>query len=138
MTITYEWLEITITFNTKCNECGKDVLPGKALWSKSAKAARHLSCDKKIGNQIKTKTRSPMEQNTMRTAFELINRPSEVAELKCFICGKKTGCSECEFLAQCKQRTVSKYCICEECSTQEESFDNYKQSFAAKAMKYLK
>ena len=82
MTITYEWLEITITFNTKCNECGKDVLPGKALWSKSAKAARHLSCDKKIGNQI-NKTPSPMEQNTMRTAFELINRPSEVGELKC-------------------------------------------------------
>jgi hypothetical protein len=29
-------LEITITFNAKCNECGKDVSPGKALWSKSS------------------------------------------------------------------------------------------------------
>ena len=59
MTIT-DWLEITITFNAKCSECGKHVLPGKALWSKSAKATRHLSCDKKIGNQ--TKTPSPMVQ----------------------------------------------------------------------------
>jgi hypothetical protein len=42
MTVT-DWLEITITFNAKCNECGKDVLPGKALWSRSAKAARHIS-----------------------------------------------------------------------------------------------
>jgi hypothetical protein len=46
MTVT-DWLEITITFKDKCNECGKDVLPGKALWSRSAKAAKHLSCGKK-------------------------------------------------------------------------------------------
>ncbi len=48
MTIT-DWLEITITFNAKCSEYGKDVLPGKTLWSKSAKVARHLSYEK-IGN----------------------------------------------------------------------------------------
>lgn len=35
MTIT-DWIEIAITFNTKCNERGKDVLPGKAFWSTSA------------------------------------------------------------------------------------------------------
>jgi hypothetical protein len=135
MTIT-DWLEITITFNSKCNECGKDVLPGKALWSRSAKAARHLSCSKEIGNQIKTS--SPMEQNTMETAFELIKRNSEATELKCFFCGMKTGCNECEYLTEREQRIVSKYCICKECIEQEEAFDNYKQSFAAKIMKYLK
>ena len=132
MTIT-DWLEITITFNAKCNECGKDVLPGKALWSRSAKAARHLSCGKKIGNQVKTS--SPMAQ----TAFELTKRDSVITELKCFICGRKTGCNECEYLTDCEQRTVSKYCICKECNIkQEEAFDNYKQSFVAKTMKYLK
>ena len=130
MTIT-DWLEITITFNAKCNECGKDVLPGKALWSRSAKAARHLSCSKKIGNQVKTSSQ-------MKTAFELTKRDSAVAELKCFICGMKTGCNECEYLTDCEQRTVSKYCICKQCIKQEESFHNYKQSFAAKTMKYLK
>ena len=107
-----------------------------ALWSRSAKAARHLSCGKKIGNQIKTS--SPMEQNTMETAFELIKRNSEVTELKCFVCGMKTGCNECEYLTECEQRMVSKYCICKECSKQEEAFDNYKESFAAKIKKYMK
>jgi hypothetical protein len=131
MTIT-DWLQITITFNAKCNECGKDVLPGKAWWSASAKAARHLSCGK-IDNQIK-KTPSPMAQEA---AVGLAKR-DPVIELKCFVCGKKTGCNECEYLTECEQRTVSKYCICKECIKQEESFDNYKQSFAAKIMKYLK
>jgi hypothetical protein len=136
MTIT-DWLEITITFKAKCNECGKDVLPGKTLWSSSAKASRHLSCDKKISNQ--TKTASPMGQNTTETAFELIKRDLAVIELKCFVCGMKTGCNECEYLTDCEPRTYSKYCICKECSIkQEESFDNYKQSFATKTMKYLK
>jgi hypothetical protein len=129
-----DWLEITITFKAKCNECGKDVLPGKALWSKSTKAARHLSCDK-TGNQIKTS--SPMEQNTMETAFELTKRDLVVTELKCFICGMKTGCNECEYLTECEQRIYSKYCICKECIKQEEAFHNYKKSFAAKTMKYL-
>ncbi len=127
-----DWLEITITFNAKCNECGKDVLPGKALWSSSAKAARHLSCSKS-DNQVKIS--SPMAQNIMETAFELTKRDSVITELKCFICGMKTGCNECEYLTDCEQRTVSKYCICKECIKQEEAFYNYKQSFAAKTMK---
>ena len=135
MTVT-DWLEITITFNAKCSECGKHVLPGKALWSRSAKAARHLSCSKRINNQVKTP--SPMEHNTIETAFELIKRESEVTELKCFVCGMKTGCNECEYLTDCEPMTYSKYCICQECIKQEECFDNYKQSFAAKTMKYLK
>jgi hypothetical protein len=80
-----------------------------------------------------------MVQNIMETAFELIKRDSAVTELKCFICGMKTGCNGCEYLTDCEQRTVSKYCICKECSIkQEESFDSYKQSFAAKTMKHLK
>jgi len=33
-----------------------------------------------------------MTQNIMETAFELIKRDSAVTELKCFICGMKTGC----------------------------------------------
>ncbi len=137
MTQVTDWLEITITFKAKCNECGKDVLPGKALWSRSAKAARHLSCGKKIGNEVQTS--SPTAQNIMETAFELIKQDSVITELKCFICGMKTGCNECEYLTDCEPRTYSKYCICKECSIkQEESFHNYEQSFAAKTMKYLK
>jgi hypothetical protein len=79
-----------------------------------------------------------MTQNIMETAFELVKQDSAVTELKCFSCGMKTGCNECEYLTDCEQRIASKYCICKECIKQEESFDNYKQSFAAKTMKYLK
>jgi len=53
-------------------------------------------------------------------------------ELQCFVCGKKTGCNECEYLAKCEARTFSKYCICKECSKQEDSFHNYQQSIVAK------
>jgi hypothetical protein len=134
MTIT-DWLEITITFNAKCNECGKDVLPGKALWSRSAKAARHLSCDKKIGNQVKTP--SPMAQNIMETAFEIIKRQSAVTELKCFVCGMKTGCNECEYLLIVNKGHIPNIVYARIVSSKE-SFDNYTQSFAAKTMKYLK
>jgi hypothetical protein len=74
---------------------------------------------------------------SMETAVEPV-KWDPVIELKCFVCGMKTGCNECEYLTDCEQRTVSKYCICKECSKQEESFHNYKQSFAAKIMKYLK
>ena len=132
MTIT-DWIEITITFNTKCNECGKDVLPGIAFWSKSAKAARHLSCGKT--NNLVDKDR-PVLQDTIETTLLVKLKP--VAELQCYVCGKKTGCNECEYLPKCEARIVSKYCICKECIKQEESFHNYKQSFAAKIMKFLK
>ena len=87
MTIT-DWIEITITFNTKCNACGKDVLPGKAFWSMSAKAPRHLSCGK---------TKNPVLQDIVETALEFVKR-EPVTELQCFVCGKKTGCNECEYL----------------------------------------
>lgn len=133
MTIT-DWIEITITFNTKCNKCGKDVSPGKAFWSMSAKAARHLSCSK-TNNQIDKG--NPVLQDITKTSLKFVKREL-VAELHCFVCRKKTGYNECEYLTKCEPRTVSKYCICRECSKQEESFHNYKQSFADKIMKFLK
>jgi hypothetical protein len=43
----------------------------------------------------------------METAFELIKRDSVITELKCFVCGMKTGCNECEYLTDCEQRTYS-------------------------------
>jgi hypothetical protein len=86
------------------------------------------------------KTPSPMAQDIAETAVGLVMKqdPIIIIELKCLVCGKKTGCNECEYLTDCEQRAVSKYCICRDCSKQEESFDNCKQSFAAKVMKYLK
>ena len=131
MTIT-DWIEIAITFNTKCNECGKDVLSGKAFWSMSAKAAMHLCCGK-TNNHIDKGDQ--VSQDTMEADRKFVKR-QPVAELQCFVCGKKTGCNECKYLAECEPRIVSKYCICKECGKQEESFHNYKPSFTAKIIKF--
>jgi hypothetical protein len=133
MTIT-DWIEIAITFKTKCNECGKDVIPGMAFWSTSAKAAMHLACGKTNNQIIKG---NPVLQDTVETALEFVKRGS-VLGLQCFVWGKKTGCNECEYLAECKPRSVSKYCICKECSKLKESFYNYKLSFANKIIKFSK
>ena len=78
------------------------------------------------GNQLPRQQKF-LTVNTMETAFELIKRNSEVTELKCFVCGMKTGCNDVNIY-------ISKYSICKGCMKQEEAFDNYKQSFAAKTM----
>lgn len=133
VTIT-DWLEITITFSAKCNECGKYVLPGKAFWSTSVKAAKHLSCTK---NDNTIRAPNVLAQDTVRMPVEFVRRVP-ITELKCFVCGNKTGCNECEYLTNCEQRITSKYCVCDVCSKQEGSFHNYKQAFEAKITRYFK
>ena len=74
-----------------------------------------------------TQWTSSVLQDTIETTLELVKR-KPVAELQCYVCGKKTGCNECEYLSKCEARIVSKFCICKECIKQEESFHNYQQS----------
>jgi hypothetical protein len=93
-----------------------------------------LSCGKTNGQIDKGNS---VLQDIVETDHEFVKR-ERVAELQCFVCGKKTGCNECEHLAKCEARIVSKYSICKECSKQEESFHNYQQSLAAKIMKFMK
>jgi hypothetical protein len=129
-----DWLKIRISFRTKCLECGKDILPGQALWSNSTKNAKHLSCN----NIERIDFSEKREKQTITTSTSLLSNNLQVIELKCFVCGNRTGCKECEHLTNCEQRMVSKYCICEKCSKHEELFDNYEQSFLVKASGYLK
>jgi hypothetical protein len=129
-----DWLKIRISFRTKCLNCGKDILPGQALWSKSTKSAKHLACN----NIERIDFSEKREKQTITTSTSLLSNNLQVIELKCFVCGNRTGCKECEHLTNCEQRMVSKYCICEECSKHEELFDNYQQSFLVKASGYLK
>ena len=129
-----DWLKIRISFRTKCLECGKDILPGQALWSNSTKNAKHLACN----NIERIDFSEKREKQTITTSTSLLSNNLQVIELKCFVCGNRTGCKECEHLTNCEQRMVSKYCICEECSKHEELFDNYQQSFLVKASGYLK
>jgi hypothetical protein len=129
-----DWLKIRISFRTRCLECGKDILPGQAFWSSSTKNAKHLACN----NVERIDFSEKREKQTITASTSLLSNNLQVIELKCFVCGNRTGCKECEHLTNCEQRMVSKYCICEECSKHEGSYDKYEQSFLVKASRYLK
>jgi hypothetical protein len=78
-----DWIEIAITFNTKFNECGKEYYPERPSGP----------CQQKLPGIC-------LLQDIMETTPEFVKR-EPVAELQCFVCGKKTGCNECEYLAKC-------------------------------------
>jgi hypothetical protein len=128
-----DWEQITITFKTKCNECLKDILPGEAFWSTSAKAAKHLICNNStIPNSASIVIGDRRKEIGLEAAREIFTN-----EPKCYICGGKAGCIGCEHLTICEQRMVSKYCICKSCSKEEGSFNNYEHGFLLKVSKYL-
>lgn len=56
-----------------------------------------------------------------------------IEDLLCFICGAKTGCSECSLLQDCLARLESKYCICDSCaygnSDMADTYQEYQQAF---------
>jgi hypothetical protein len=123
-----DWIQIRITFKSKCIECGKDISPGIACWSNSAKAAIHLTCNEAtvqtatipVNGKVAEAVKIPLDRTDAKQ-FSTI-------ELKCFICGRKTGCKECEYLRNCEPRMVAKYCICHDCVKQEHPLNAYQQS----------
>ncbi|HZA06248.1 MAG TPA: hypothetical protein VE619_00975 [Nitrososphaeraceae archaeon] len=125
-----DWERITITFRTKCKECRKDILPGDAFWSTSAKVAKHIICNK---STIPNSTGTLIEDLRARTDQAV--REIAANEPKCYICCGRAGCIECEHLANCEQRVVSKYCICKSCSKDDDN--KYEQGFLLKVSKYL-
>jgi hypothetical protein len=128
-----DWEQITITFKTKCKECRKDIPPGDAFWSTSAKAAKHMICN---NSTIPSSTGTLIEDQMVGTCLNAA-REIVTSEPKCYICSGKAGCVKCEHLAKCEQRMVSKYCICKSCSIDEGSFNKYEQGFLHKVSKYL-
>ena len=127
-----DWEQITITFRTKCKECRKDIPPGEAFWSTSAKAAKHLICNNgTIPNSAGTLIGDRRTEIGLEAAREIFTN-----EPKCYICEGNAGCIGCEHLNYCEQWMVSKYCICTSCS-KEGSFNNYEHSFLRKISNYL-
>ncbi len=133
-----DWIEIQITFKALCSECHKEILPGRAFWCNSEKSARHLSCNDSTspGNNIHSLSNPIVERPKLNHGIPAYD--NDIIELKCFICGSKTGCSQCEYLVACEQRLVSKYCICDQCIIkQQDPFNIYQECFIKK-LKYLK
>jgi hypothetical protein len=129
-----DWIQIQITLRTLCTECRKEVLPGLAIWSSSRKAVRHLSCNRPstIGNDKRHLSELTIEK--FNPSDVGTGDKEKITELKCFICGSKTGCRKCEHLVDCQQRLASKYCICYQCiNNQQDPLDGCQECFAKKS-----
>ena len=135
MDIVTDWVKIPITFRAKCYDCGKEMVPGPALWSDSIKSAKHLKCGKskdQIQTEEKSQTSSTPPIVTANKDTGVSKHPYENIELKCFVCGKEAGCHECTFSPICDRRIVSQLCICESCSSHkgdDDVFKRYQQAF---------
>ncbi|MGA9842515.1 MAG: hypothetical protein WBP64_08460 [Nitrososphaeraceae archaeon] len=134
-----EWIEIPITSTTKCSECENEIMPGLALWSKSAKLVKHLTCKKERvrGSKCPIMNRSVGAGFAGSSGRNWVKEP-EAIELKCFICGNSAGCQKCIFANSCNREIVSQSCICERCMVQMQegelrSLDVYQKVFLKKA-----
>ena len=131
-----DWMDIPITFRTRCYECGEEILPGRAFWSESKKSAKHLRCGASK-NQIDDKTLAKsLDSKPTNTKFMGNLYTSLDIELNCFVCGKTAGCS---YSATCDRRIVSQLCICETCLNpkgKKDAFESYQNVFNRKASAY--
>jgi len=71
-------------------------------------------------------------------AISVVNYGGPVAELQCFVCGKKTGCNKCKYLNKCEARMISNIVYVINVANKKNLFLTTKQSFAAKIMKFSK
>jgi hypothetical protein len=132
-----DWIQILITFRSACYHCRKEISPGKAFWSNSAKAAKHLVCKRTEAESVITNEKETLQHNMSDDPALSWPNPPQIIDLKCFLCGAKTGCHECTYLNECVQRLTSEeYCVCKSCSSNSEgpgSYERYKQIFIQNA-----
>jgi hypothetical protein len=134
-----DWIEIPTTSTTKCSECHYDITPGLALWSKSAKLTKHLTCKKK--QHLLNERYSEHKISTADVAGSSSRgwiQKTQTIELKCFICGHLAGCQKCRFTNSCDREIVSQLCVCEVCMDQmlendSTSLNLYQKAFIKKA-----
>lgn len=129
-----DWLQMVITIKTRCFVCGKDVPPGPALWSKSAKASKHLTC---VQQTLVPAESSPVSPSAAETKAETtLFQTKRLEELTCYLCGAKAGCNECSFLEDCITRMESKHCLCDNCAygnqSMADAYEAYKKVFEQK------
>lgn len=119
-----DWLKIPLKFRGKCISCGREIPSGDvALWSKTTKSIKHVSCE--------TAQQSKEGEKTEIFAAEL--------QLECFICGGLAGCTTCSLAQDCDRLAVSQACICENCFGQgTNSYASYQQAFLKKMSKITK
>ncbi len=50
-----------------------------------------------------------------------------VLELQCILCLKSAECSSCEYADICYREEVSNLCICKECLSKQDAYEQYKE-----------
>gem|GEM_PF-605792 len=131
-----DWIQILITFRSACYHCRKEISPGQAFWSNSAKAAKHLVCKRTKAESVITNEIETLQHIMSDDPIQSRVNPPQMIDLKCFLCGAKTGCHECMYLNKCVQRFNSEYCVCKGCSSNSEgpgSYERYTQIFVQNA-----
>lgn len=119
MTEKSDWIRLLVKYKGKCAECGKEIPQGEyALWSRISKAIKHVKCESGRPSEIKS--------------------DFQVLELECYVCGKSAGCMDCGFEADCNRALVSQACICNNCLSEKDAYENYQEVFAAKMRKLAK
>ena len=135
-----DWIPITLKFRGKCVECGKGISSGRALWSKSTKAIKHLDCSIRKADQG---TSTDYERSTTDRKEFQSSRPKRYRKTivpKCFICGKEQSVED-EYDFDESDSFIhdkSQYYICRSCLQREDAFEAYRQTFLQKINRYMK
>jgi hypothetical protein len=136
-----DWILITLKFRGKCVDCGKVISSGRALWSKSTKAIKHLDCSIRKADQG---TSTDYERSTTNGGEEFqSSRPKRYRKTigpKCFICGKEQSVDEEYDFDEYDSfiHDKSQYYICRSCLQREDAFETYRQTFLQKIKRYMK
>jgi hypothetical protein len=130
-----DWIPITLKFRGKCIECGKELMSGRALWSKSTKSIKHVECsqgntDQETSNNSRGSQRQEIEAKNKRYEETIVQ--------KCFICDKWVD-DEYDFLKYSNFiEDKSHSYVCRSCLQNENAFENYRQAFLQKIKKFMK
>ena len=123
-----DWIRLLVKYKGKCSVCGKEITAGEyALWSKNTKTIKHIECK----TSPTTITEKVMEDRNM------LQRPT-VAEVDCFICGRRIAFTDCGFEEDHDRKSTSQACICNTCLKDKNAYQNYQQAFIKKAHRIAK
>jgi hypothetical protein len=124
-----DWMPINLKFRGKCIGCGKEIVSGRALWSKSTKSIKHLDCSSSKYEEVASQKKESTSRRSRKTIVQ-----------RCFICGMEEpdedeyDISEYPYLVGSKSQSY----ICKSCLQKEDAFESYRQAFLQKIKRYMK
>lgn len=135
-----DWISITLKFRGKCVECGNGISSGRALWSKSTKAIKHLDCSIRKAEQGTSTGYERSRTNGKEFQPSRPRRYWKIIVPKCFICGKEEPVDDEYDFDESDGFIHDKYqyYICRSCLQREDAFETYRQTFLQKIHRYMK